>query len=229
MESKILKIGHRGAKGHLTENTLESVKKALSLKVDGIEVDVHRCASGQLVVFHDFTVDRITDGTGEVAKYNFNALKKLKTKGAYQIPSLAEVLTLVDNKCLLNIDLKGPDTAKEAARIITFYVDKKGWEYKNILVSSFQEDLLEVVYEANNKIPLGVLTDNNLGKTIAFAKKIKAVSIHPDYTMLTEEIVAELKADDFKVFAFTVNNLNPLERVKSYGVDGIISDYPDRI
>lgn len=229
MESKILKIGHRGAKGHLTENTLESIKKALSLKVDGIEVDVHRCASGQLVVFHDFTVDRITDGTGEISKHNLNALKKLKTKGTYQIPSLAEVLTLVDNKCLLNIDLKGPDTAKEAARIITFYVDKKGWEYKNFLVSSFQEDLLETVYEANNKIPLGVLTDNNLDKTVAFAKKIKAVSIHPDYTMLTEEIVAELKADDFKVFAFTVNNLNPLARVKSYGVDGIISDYPDRI
>lgn len=229
MDSKILKIGHRGAKGHLTENTLESIKKALSLKVDGIEVDVHRCASGQLVVFHDFTVDRITDGTGEIAKYNLNALKKLKTKGTYQIPSLAEVLALVDNKCLLNIDLKGPDTAKEAARIITFYVDKKGWEYKNILISSFQEDLLQTVYEANDQIPLGVLTDNNLGKTVAFAKTIKAVSIHTDYTMLTEEIVAELKADNFKVLAFTVNNLNPLERVKSYGVDGIISDYPDRI
>ena len=228
MESKILKIGHRGAKGHLTENTLESIKKALSLKVDGIEIDVHRCATGQLVVFHDFTVDRITNGTGEVSQHSLNALKKLKTKGTYQIPTLAEVLAFVDNKCLLNIELKGPDTAKEAARMIAFYVDKKGWEYKNILVSSFQEDLLETVFKLNDKIPLGVLTDNNLGKTVAFAKTIKAVSIHTDYTMLTEEIVAELK-ENFKVFAFTVNNLNPLARIKSYGVDGIVSDYPDRI
>lgn len=228
MENKILKIGHRGAKGHLTENTLESIKKALSLKVDGIEIDVHRCASGELVVFHDFTVDRITNGTGEVSKQTLKELKKLKTKGTYQIPTLAQVLAFVDNKCLLNIELKGPDTAKEAARMIAFYVDKKGWEYKNILVSSFQEDLLEAVFKINKKIPLGVLTDNNLDKTIAFAKTIKAVSIHTDYTMLTEEIVAELK-ENFKVFAFTVNNLNPLARIKSYGVDGIVSDYPDRI
>ncbi|MEP3838076.1 MAG: glycerophosphodiester phosphodiesterase family protein [Algibacter sp.] len=228
MTSNILKIGHRGAKGHLTENTLESIKKGLSLKVDGIEIDVHRCATGQLVVFHDFTVDRITDGTGEVAKHSLNALKRLKTKGTYQIPSLAEVLAFVDNKCLLNIELKGQDTAKEAARIITFYVDKKGWEYDNILVSSFQEDLLKEVYEINDKIPLGVLTDRNLNRAVTFAKTINAVGIHADYTMLTEEIVTELK-EDFKVFAFTVNNLKPLERIKSYGVDGIISDYPDRI
>ncbi|WP_298555522.1 glycerophosphodiester phosphodiesterase family protein [uncultured Algibacter sp.] len=228
MESKILKIGHRGAKGHLTENTLESIKKALSLKVDGIEIDVHRCASGQLVVFHDFTVDRITNGTGEVAKHTLKSLKSLKTKGTYQIPSLAEVLALVDNKSLLNIELKGQDTAKEAARIITFYVDKKGWEYENILVSSFQEGLLETIHKINDKIPLAVLTDRNLGRAVEFAKTINAVGIHADYTMLTEEIVTELK-EEFKVFAFTVNNLNPLARIKSYGVDGIISDYPDRI
>lgn len=228
MDSKILKIGHRGAKGHVTENTLESIKKALSLGVDGIEIDVHRCASGELVVFHDFTVDRITNGTGEISKQPLKTLKNLKTKGTYKIPTLAEVLILINNKCLLNIELKGQDTAKEAARIITFYVDKKGWDYKNLLVSSFQENLLETVHKINNKIPLGVLTENNLERAVAFARTINADAIHANYTMLTEEIVAELK-QDFKVFAFTVNNLNPLARIKSYGVDGIISDYPDRI
>ena len=125
MSSKILKIGHRGANGHVTENTLESIKKALSLKVDGVEIDVHRCASGELVAFHDFTVDRITNGTGEISKQTLRSLKTLKTKGTYKIPTLAEVLIFIDNRCLLNIELKGQDTAKEAARIITFYVDKK--------------------------------------------------------------------------------------------------------
>ena len=228
MSSKTLVIGHRGAKGHLTENTLESINKAIALGVDGIEIDVHRCASGELVVFHDYTVDRITNGTGEVSKHTLRSLKSLKTKGTYQIPTLSQVLTLVENKCLLNVELKGQDTAKEAARILTFFVDKKGWEYSNILVSSFQEDLLETVFEANNKIPLAVLTDTNLDRAVAFGKKIKAVAIHPNYTMLTEEIVAELK-EDFKVHAFTVNNLNPIARIKSYQVDGIITDYPERI
>lgn len=228
MESKILKIGHRGAKGHVTENTLESIKKAIALGVDGIEIDVHRCESGELVVFHDFTVDRITNGTGEVSKLRLNALKKLKTKGNYEIPTLAQVLAFVDNRCLLNIELKGQDTAKEAARIITFYVDMKGWEYKNIIVSSFQENLLETVFNINKSIPLGVLTETNLEAAVQLAKKVKAVAIHLQYTMLTEEIVQELQ-EDFKVYTFTVNNLNPIKRIKSYGVDGIITDFPDRL
>lgn len=228
MDLPVLKIGHRGAKGHLAENTLPSIKKALSLGVDAIEIDVHRCASGELVVFHDFTLDRMTDGTGEISKFTYKALQKFKTRGNFEIPTLSQVLTLIDNKCLLNIELKGPDTAKEAARIIAFYVEKKGWDYSNFIVSSFQEDLLKTVFDVNKNIPLGVLTDTNIERSVALAKAINAVSIHIDYTMLTEEIVSELKKD-FKVFAYTVNNLNPLKRIKSYGVDGIISDYPDRI
>jgi glycerophosphoryl diester phosphodiesterase len=224
----MLKIGHRGAKGHAAENTLASIKKAIDLGVDGIEIDVHRCASGELVVFHDFTLDRMTDGTGEVSKFTYRELKRLKTKGNFEIPTLAQVLAFVDNRCLLNVELKGHDTAKEAARIIKFYVDKKGWEYKNFIVSSFQEALLDEVFSINKDIPLGVLTENNLESAKVLAKKINAVSLHVNYTMLTEEIVEELK-QNYKVFAFTVNNLNPLARIQSYGVDGIISDYPDRI
>jgi glycerophosphoryl diester phosphodiesterase len=228
MKKRILKIGHRGAKGHVTENTIESINKALDLGVDGIEIDVHRCASGELVVFHDFTLDRITNGSGLVSEHRLNALKKVKLKGNYQIPTLAQVLAFVDNKCLLNIELKGLDTAKEAARIITFYVEKKGWEYQNLIVSSFQEDLLETVFKINDKIPLGVLTQTNLEAAVALAEKVKAVAIHVDFTMLTEEIVQELQ-ESYKVFAYTVNNLKPIARIKSYGVDGIITDFPDRL
>ena len=228
MKKRILKIGHRGAKGHVTENTIESINKALDLGVDGIEIDVHRCASGQLVVFHDYTLDRISNGSGLISEQKLNALKKLKLKGNYQIPTLAEVLALIDNKCLLNIELKGLNTAKEAARIITFYVDKKGWEYQNLIVSSFQEDLLETVYEINDKIPLGILTHTDIEAAIDLAKKVKAIAIHADFTMLTEEIVEELQ-ESYKVFAYTVNNLKPIARIKSYGVDGIITDFPDRL
>ncbi|CAH8282184.1 glycerophosphoryl diester phosphodiesterase [Mariniflexile fucanivorans] len=224
----MLIIGHRGAKGHLAENTIESIKKALSLGVDGIEIDIHRCASGQLVVFHDFTIDRMTNGTGEVSKHTLNQLKQVEVKGRCQIPTLSEVLTFVNNKCLVNIELKGHDTAQEASRLITFFIEKKGWDYKNIIVSSFQKELLETVYNTNKNIPLGVLVDTNLEDAVAFAKKINAVSIHIDYTMLTQEIVENLK-ENFKVFTYTVNNLKPIKRIKSYGVDGIISDFPDRL
>lgn len=224
----MLKIGHRGVKGHASENTLESIKKAFELGVDGVEIDVHRCASGQLVVIHDYTLDRMTNGTGEVSKHTLKQLKEVIVKGHCQIPTLSEVLAFVDNKCLLNIELKGHDTAEEASRMITFFVDKKGWDYKNIVVSSFQRGLLQTVFDTNPKIPLGVLVDTNLEEAVAFAKTIKAVSIHPDYTMLTEEIVENLK-QDFKVFTYGANNLRPIKRIMSYGVDGIISDFPNRI
>ena len=72
------------------------------------------------------------------------------------------------------------------------------------------------------------MVDTNLEDAVDFAKKIKAASIHIDYTMLTQEIVENLK-EHFKVFTYTVNNLKPIKRIKSYGVDGIISDFPDRL
>lgn len=228
MSNEVLKIGHRGAKGHATENTLESIQKALDLGVDGIEIDLHICASGELVVFHDFTVNRMTDGTGEISKFTLKELKKLKVKDRHQIPTLSEVLLLIDKKCLLNVELKGINTAKEACRLITFFVEKKGWNYNQFIVSSFQSGLLETVYEINKEIPLGVLTDTNIDKAVSFAKTINAVSMHVDYTMLSQEIVEKLQ-ENYKVFAYTVNNLKPLERIKSYNVDGIISDYPNRI
>jgi glycerophosphoryl diester phosphodiesterase len=222
------KIGHRGAKGHLPENTLESIKKALQLGADGVEIDVHRCASGELVVFHDFTLDRMTDTSGEISKFTLKQLKKIEVKGHGNIPTLSEVMAFINNKCLLNIELKGHNTPKEASRLIDFYVEKKGWDYSNIIISSFQKELLETVYNVNKNIQLGVLTDTNLEEAVAFAKTINAYSIHPDYTMLTQEIVDSLR-EQFKVFTWTVNNLKPIKRIKSYGVDGIISDFPDRL
>lgn len=112
LNSKILKIGHRGAMGYVAENTIESIKKALEFKVDGIEIDVHKCKSGELVVFHDFTLDRMTNGTGEISQYSLLELKKLKVNDEYEIPTFEEVLNEIDKKCFINIELKGRNTAQ---------------------------------------------------------------------------------------------------------------------
>lgn len=226
--SKILKIGHRGAKGHVTENTLESIQKAIDLGVDGVEIDVHLCASGELVVFHDFTVDRMTDGTGEISNFSLKELKKLKVKSRFQIPTLSQVLLLVSNRCLVNIELKGQNTAKEACRLLEFFVTKKDWDYNNFLVSSFQEDLIEAVYKTNKEIPIGVLSHTNLESSLQLARSISAKSIIVNYTMLTADMVSKIK-EKHQVIAYTVNNLKPIERIKTYEVDGIITDFPDRL
>lgn len=225
----IFKIGHRGAKGHIAENTIASITKAIDIGVDGIEVDVHKCASGELVVFHDFTLDRVTNGTGEISKLTLTELKTLQVDGEFAIPTLDEVLGVINNSVLLNIELKGENTAEDVCRFIEDCVENKGWAYRDFLVSSFQEDLLERVYNKNKQVQIGVLTDISVHAAMVFAKKVHAVSIHPDYTMLTAHNVKEIQAMGCQVFTWTANNQDDIDRMKRYGVDGIISDFPERL
>ena len=226
---QLLKIGHRGAKGHVAENTIESIEKALEIGVDGVEIDVHLCDSGELVVFHDFTLDRMTNGSGEISKFKLSDLKKLKVEERFDIPTLTEVLDCIDKKCLLNIELKGKNTALEACRIIEKYIKLKGWNYANFIVSSFQHHELEAVFNKNKSIPLAVLTKANLDEAIEFAQTINAKAIHPNFSLLSYDNVSIAKGKGYKINTWTVNTPQAIKRMKSYNVDAIISDFPDRI
>lgn len=229
MNNKCLTIGHRGAKGHIAENTLNSIQKALDFEVDGIEIDVHKCLSGELVVFHDLTLDRLTNATGELSKFSLRDLKKLKIEHKYKIPLLEEVLDLVNGKCLVNIELKGQNTATATVKIVESYIESQKWEYSKFLISSFQYHELRTVYNLNSKIPLAVLTKANMDQAIDFANEINAVAIHPNMAIVTSENVRKAQCLGYKVNVWTVNDVRAIERMKSYNVDGIISDFPDRI
>lgn len=230
MSNHITRVfGHRGAKGYLAENTLESIEKALSFNVDGIEIDVHVCASGELVVFHDFTLDRMTNGTGEVGKQSLNELKKLTVNGGFQIPTLEEVLNLIDKKCILNIELKGRDTAVKTVEIVDDYVRNHGWTYQDFIISSFQHVELEKTYQINKNLPLAVLTKASVAEAIDVAKTIQAKIIHPNYALLTTDNVKLAQSQGYQVNTWTVNDTDTILRMKNYGVNGIISDVPDKI
>ena len=86
----MLIIGHRGARGYIAENTLESIQKALDLNVDGVEIDVYQCASGEIVVFHDSKLNRLTGNRGFIEKTNFDELNTILVKGKYKIPTLEQ-------------------------------------------------------------------------------------------------------------------------------------------
>jgi len=229
MSNNPLKIGHRGAKAHVVENTIESVKKALELGVDAIEIDVHKCASGELVVFHDFTLDRMTNGSGEVAKHFLAQLKKLKVLNECEIPTLAEVLDVIDKQCVLNIELKGKDTALSTCKIISEYIETKQWQLGHFLISSFQYQELEIVHGLNPQLRLGVLTKASVSDAIKFAETINAFAIHPNVALVTKDNVSLAQRKGFKVITWTVNDQQTIERMKTYGVDGIISDNPELI
>lgn len=219
----ILKIGHRGAKGYEPENTLISFQKAIDLKVDGIELDVHLSSYGEIMVIHDETIDRTTSGTGFVNQFTALELKK------YGISTLIEVLDLVNKKCFVNIELKGIKTSKPVVDLITHYVSEKNWNYNTFLVSSFDWKMLEEVQLLSPKIQIGILTEESVSAALAFAKKVKAYSIHPDYRLLTKENVALMQENGFEVYSWTVNSTEDIQKIKSFNVNGIISDFPDRI
>jgi glycerophosphoryl diester phosphodiesterase len=221
--NQLLKIGHRGVKGHEPENTLISFQKAIDLKVDGIELDVHLNSDGEIIVIHDETIDRTTNGKGLVKNFSSLQLKQ------FGIPTLSEVLYLIDKQCFVNIELKGIGTAKPVAKLIALFISQKNWNHTDFLVSSFDWKMLEEVQLLNPKIRIGVLTEESVDLALAFAKKIKAYSIHPDYRLLTKENVALMQENEFEVYPWTVNSKEDIQKIKSFNVNGIISDFPDKI
>lgn len=227
--SQILKIGHRGAKAHVAENTLASFQYALDIGVNGLELDVHVCSTGELVVIHDFTVDRTTNGSGEVHKMTLAELKALTVEGEYKIPTLEEVLELVGKKCFLNIELKGRHTAVPVSELMERYIAEKGFTYNDFIVSSFQREELMVMHDMNPSIHLGILTQASVTQAWRWAEEFSAKAIHPHFSLLTESNVKKAQQAGYKVYTWTVNETEDIERMKLYEVDGIMSDYPERL
>jgi glycerophosphoryl diester phosphodiesterase len=225
----MLKIGHRGAKAHVTENTLASFVKALQMGVNGLELDVHVCATGELVVLHDFTVDRVTNGSGEVHKMPLAELKALVVTGGHTIPTLDEVFDVVGQQCMVNIEMKGRHTAQPVSDFIERYVAEKGYMYEGLLVSSFQREELQNMSRINPNVHLGILTQASVTQAWEWADEFNAKALHPHFSLLTESNVTKAQQAGYKIYTWTVNEPEDIARVKALGVDGIISDYPERL
>jgi glycerophosphoryl diester phosphodiesterase len=136
---------------------------------------------------------------------------------------------LVIQKCFINIELKGIGTGKPVVNLIAYSVSEKNWNYNDFLISSFDWKMLEEVQSLNPNIRIGVLTEDHIEEALAFAKKLKAYSVHPDYRLLTKENVALMQENGFEVYPWTVNSIEDIQKIKSFNVNGIISDFPDKI
>jgi len=228
---KILRIGHRGSKGYVAENTLESINHAISLGVDGIEIDIFKCLSGELVLSHENNLKRLTGKSGQLEKLTLDDLKEFLVAGKYKIPTLKDVLMRIDKPLFLNIELKGLDTAKATSKIISDFSKSISLSLKNFIVSSFYWNELEQFRFMDKNTPVGVLVSKSMSinKAIEFGKKINAQAIHPNFKLLDEKTVLKIKNNGFKIYTWTVNNKDDIHYMKKLKVDGIISDYPDRI
>ena len=222
-------FGHRGAKGHVAENTLPSIAKALDLGVDGVEIDVYKCASGELVVFHDQTLDKLTNASGYIEQLDLDSIQKIEVLGGHIIPTLNEVLDLIDARVILNIELKGTQTSLLTHELLQIYFDNGNWQPNQILISSFNWKELELFYEINKEVPLAVLTEDDPLDALSTALSIKAEAINPYFKTLNTSNVKKMKKAGFKIYAWTINDPKDIEKMLALEVDAIISDFPERI
>lgn len=227
--SQFLVIGHRGAKGYVMENTIASIDYALILGVNAIEVDVYRCASGELVVFHDETLERVSTRMNRIEELTLSEIQLILLHRGYSIPTLQEVIEFINDRVVLNIELKGKNTAESTFECVLKYIEKGILSKSNIIISSFHDEELKKYRELDRDIKIGVLTRNDIEADIQFAKELNAYSIHPYFEQLDKQLLERLHTMNFKVIPFTVNEPKLIEDFINAGVDGIFCDYPDRL
>lgn len=226
-KTKLLCIGHRGAMGHAPENTLLSFKKALELGAPCVEADVYH-VDGNLVVFHDDRLERTTDGSGYLLDHDFDTLRSLDAGDGERIPTLGEVFETVDLRAGVNIELKGPDTARPVVDFVSA-LRKEGWRDDLILVSSFNHRELEEVRRIDPRIRLGALMVGLPVDDAAFAAALGAYSVHLSLEFIDRRFVDDAHSRGLRVFVFTVNYPDDIRRMEGLGVDGVFTNYPERV
>ncbi len=227
VERNMITIGHRGAAGYEPENTLRSIRKALELEAHWIEVDVYY-VDGHLMVFHDDTLSRTTNGAGRIQEQNFAYLRTLDAGKGEQIPTLDEVIACIDHRAGLNVELKGPATAAPVTERLTRAVAEEGYAIEDFLVSSFDHAQLVAAQAFAPDVRIGVLMPGWPLKHTKLAEDMGAYSVNLHLRTVTQELVDDAHDRGLRVWIYTVNQPEDIARMRHFGVDGIFTDYPDR-
>lgn len=225
---RLLCFAHRGASGHEPENTLAAVKRAVELGADWIEVDVY-LVEGELIVIHDERLERTTNGEGYVMDASLSYLRSLDAGKGQTIPTLREVIECVNCRAGINVELKGPGTAIPVVSLIREYVGSHGWTYNHFIVSSFDRQRVKQVKMKDPKVQIGLVLNGIHRRYAHFAKNHQLFSIHPHAALVNDRFMRRARKFGVKVFAYTVNTREEIERLESLGVDGVFTDFPELI
>lgn len=220
-------IAHRGASGFYPENTLLAIEHALLANADGIEIDVF-CVENELVVIHDEEVSRTTNGTGLLQDFTLKQLQQLDAGSGQQVPTLWQVLQLVNNQTLLNIELKGADTVKPLLELLRKAEAQLNTDPKKLVISSFNHHLLKQVKNQRSDLKLGALTASLPLDYAAFASELGAWSVNCDKSFIDQQMVADAHQRGLKVWVYTVNDAVTAAKMQQLGVDGIFCNYPQQ-
>jgi glycerophosphoryl diester phosphodiesterase len=234
-------IAHRGATGYAPENTIAGFDLAVDMKADYIEIDVQRSKDGELVVIHDTTVDRTTDGTGKVGDLTFDYLRSLDA-GSWKgeqfagepIPAFEEILDRYHGKVGILIELKAPELypgieEQVADALKARNLDKP--QNEKIIIQSFNFDSMKTMDRLLPKVPIGVLTSKRADTTAEALQEFSAYAdwFNPSYGIVTKELVNQVHTLGMQIGSWTVRSQEAADFLFEMEVDAIITDYPDYV
>jgi glycerophosphoryl diester phosphodiesterase len=218
------KIGHRGAAGYEPENTLRSINRALAIGVDMVEIDVQQSADGQLVVIHDKRVDRTTNGSGYVAEMDVADLRCLDAGLGEKVPLLEEVLELLSGRVGLMIEIISPGIADKLVDLIK----RKPFDRPLIAASFHHDELLRVRKAWPDAKTLALLEGVPVDK-ISFAREARVTHVGLAMESITASFIRQIKEANLSIFVYTANDARDIAELHRLNVDGVISDFPDRL
>lgn len=228
-------IGHRGSSGIAPENTSASMELAVKQGCQGIETDLQLTKDGEIVVFHDWSVERTTDGTGEIKDLTLEELLTLDAGSWFskkfeneKILSLESLLNILPNDLLLNLEIKSRAWDNRGIEEKVVKILEENNRLENTVISSFNHKCIERVGNLNPKIKLGFLYEAyfvNLEELLE-TSKLDMYSIHPNYNYVDKDLIEKAHKNDLKVYSWTVNDIKSAQRLKDLGIDGIITNFP---
>ncbi len=222
----ILNIAHRGSSGHTPENTLSAFRLAIKQKADMIELDVHQTMDSHIIILHN---EYLKTGILKKRLIKDMTLKVIREINK-NIPTLKQVLMLVKGKVRLNIEIKhGSDYYPDIERNV-YSLLKKERMLPDTIISSFDIDCLKKLRKISDDIIIGFLYNKkDWNKAIKEAVALKAYSFHISNKISSEELIAKAHKKGMRLFVYTINNEDEMGKVIELGVDGIFTDYPDRL
>ncbi|MCF2948092.1 glycerophosphodiester phosphodiesterase [Paraglaciecola aquimarina] len=221
----MLVFAHRGASADAPENTLLAMRTAVAQQADGIEFDVQQIGN-ELVVFHDRVLSRTTNGSGLLQDQSIQELHRLDAGQEQTIPTLWQVLELIDGQCLVNIEVKGHVEPQLLVSYIHRAKTELNFRLDQFIVSSFNHHFLLEFSALEPNIKIGALTASKPLTYAAFAEKLKAYSVNIDMSVLDQKYIADAKNRGLKVMVYTVDNARELIQLKEWGVDAVFCNGP---
>jgi glycerophosphoryl diester phosphodiesterase len=231
-----LVIAHRGASAYAPENTLTAFIKAVEMKADAVELDAKLLQDGSIIILHDTTLDRTTNGTGSVYRYSFDEIKDLDAGSHFSaqfsdesIPSLGSIFERIGGEILINVELTNYAKPWDHLPFEVIQLVRRNQLKKRVLLSSFNPWALIVAKRFDPEIPRALLVHPGEAKIIRalLRKVVDHRAYHPHRSLVSEKMMIDARKNEKMVNVWTVNDrVNMMELLK-LGVDGIITDFPD--